>query len=248
MIATKKRRFISQVNDHSYTDQRSQRAERRGAEGKRGMEREKKKIKAQEVAYPSATCSAEETRREVVTGGRQNNASPPWPSMPKDILPSHGRAAPLDTRRRGVTTRAPLHVVADLDRDFVSIVPRNPNHQRCLLLAPQPNVEQEKRKTRGTGGERRRGRRREKRGRSASKALLENCPFFSPLRYGPSFRCAPIPRLSFAMQRANKMATVVTVTVVVAAAAVADTGAACARELPLAAISGRAIWFFPNSL
>lgn len=110
------------------------------------------------------------------------------------VLPSHGRSAPLDARRRGVATRAPLHVVADLDGDFVSIVPRNPNHQRCLLLAPQLDEGQEKRKTRyGEGGRgglvgrlkrRWRRRRREEQGhRARPGALLENCPFlFLPRR------------------------------------------------------------------
>lgn len=69
-------------------------------------------------------------------------------------LPSHRGSAPLDTRRRSIATRAPLHVVADLDRDFVSIVPRNPNHQRCLL---HRNSTRNKKKERNAGEEEKRG-------------------------------------------------------------------------------------------
>lgn len=53
-------------------------------------------------------------------------------ALAEGVLPSHRGPVPFHARRRSVATRAPLHVVADLDRDFVSIVPRNPNHQRCL--------------------------------------------------------------------------------------------------------------------
>lgn len=51
----------------------------------------------------------------------------------ENSLPSHRGSAPLYTRRRSVATRAPLHVVTDLDRDFMPIVSWNSNHERCLL-------------------------------------------------------------------------------------------------------------------
>jgi len=52
--------------------------------------------------------------------------------MAEGILPSHRGSTSFHTRRRSIATRTPLHIVADLDRDFMSIVPWNPNHQRCL--------------------------------------------------------------------------------------------------------------------
>lgn len=69
-------------------------------------------------------------------------------TIPPDILPSHRGAAPLHTRRWSIAARAPLHVVADLDRDFMSIVPRNPNHQRCLLRGNSMEETREKKETR----------------------------------------------------------------------------------------------------
>jgi len=116
-------------------------------EGRRG----KKEDKGAGGRESSATCSIERRRhREVATGG-DTRAPLARARRRTGILPSYGRSAPLDTRRRGVATRAPLHVVADLDRDFVPIVPRNPNHQRCLLLAARRGTRE--RMTRGTGGE-----------------------------------------------------------------------------------------------
>lgn len=48
-------------------------------------------------------------------------------------VPPHGGSASLDARRC-VTTGASLHVVMDLNRYFMPVVARNPNHQRCQLL------------------------------------------------------------------------------------------------------------------
>lgn len=93
-------------------------------------------------------------------------------------LPSHRRSAPLDTRRRSVATRAPLHVVADLDRDFVSIVPRNPNHQRCLLHRNSTRNKKKERRGKGGGGETR---------AIANAAYLQQVPRIFSSNYYASF-------------------------------------------------------------
>jgi len=66
--------------------------------------------------------------------------------LTEGILPSHRRSTPFNTRRRSIATRTPLHIVANLDRDFMSIVPRNPNHQRCLPHSNSMNKKTERTK------------------------------------------------------------------------------------------------------
>lgn len=130
----------------------------------------------------------------------------------EDILPSDRRSTPLHARRRS-TTRAPLHVIADLDRDFVPIVPRNPNHQRCLVERCNLRTKFEEKETRNKGGE---GEKKDKgeRHRDGERAL---CAYISAtggsnvVRNGTSWtRWSTIRRLVNVRlpQRAHKMAPV----------------------------------------